>query len=155
MKQRHGPIKPSDIGTKRADRFVYKAAGPLLCRCDVEFVDQTSVFSASVSASSISTPRYRTVFSIFEWPSKIWIALRLPVALYMIDALVRRSEWVPNSSFRKPTAVTHSSPNRAYYLVLMCRIGSSRLGNSKSSTLPPRSSSQARRLARASVMSSN
>lgn len=30
-----------------------------------------SVFSANKRASSISTPRYLTVFSIFEWPSKI------------------------------------------------------------------------------------
>jgi hypothetical protein len=42
---------------------------------------QISVCSANSKASSISTPRYRTVFSILVWPSRIWIARRLPVAL--------------------------------------------------------------------------
>jgi len=32
---------------------------------------QTSMPSASASASSRSTPRYRTVFSILAWPSRI------------------------------------------------------------------------------------
>ena len=32
---------------------------------------QILVVSASVSASSMSTPRYRTVFSILAWPSRI------------------------------------------------------------------------------------
>ncbi|ABF53498.1 hypothetical protein Sala_1786 [Sphingopyxis alaskensis RB2256] len=34
----------------------------------------------------------RTVFSILQWPRRIWTARRLPVALKMIDALVRRIE---------------------------------------------------------------
>ena len=42
---------------------------------------QTSVCSASSSASSTSTPRYRTVFSILVWPRRICTARRLPVAL--------------------------------------------------------------------------
>lgn len=41
---------------------------------------QISVLSASNSASSMSTPRYLTVFSILVWPSRIWMALMLPVA---------------------------------------------------------------------------
>lgn len=32
-------------------------------------------------ASSMSTPRYGTVFSILVCPSKIWMARKLPVAL--------------------------------------------------------------------------
>jgi hypothetical protein len=55
----------------------------------------TSVPSASANASSTSTPRYRTVLSIFVCPSKICTARKFPVCLYMMDALVRRSEWVP------------------------------------------------------------
>ena len=42
---------------------------------------QTSVASAKVSASSASTPRYLTVVSIFECPSRICTARRLPVCL--------------------------------------------------------------------------
>lgn len=42
---------------------------------------QISVASDSERASSTSTPRYRTVFSILLWPSRIWIARKLPVAL--------------------------------------------------------------------------
>src|SRR5262245_21389473 len=42
-------------------------------------VVQTSTFSAISRASSTSTPRYRTVLSIFEWPSKSCTARRLPV----------------------------------------------------------------------------
>lgn len=41
---------------------------------------QISVRSANSKASSRSTPRYRTVFSILVWPSRIWIARILPVA---------------------------------------------------------------------------
>ena len=33
------------------------------------------------SASSTSIPRYRTVLSIFVWPSRIWTARRFPVCL--------------------------------------------------------------------------
>lgn len=44
-------------------------------------LDQISVCSANSKASSISTPRYRTVFSILLCPSRIWIARRFPVAL--------------------------------------------------------------------------
>src|SRR6516225_10628436 len=40
---------------------------------------QTSTCSAMASASSTSIPRYRTVLSIFLWPSKSWTARRLPV----------------------------------------------------------------------------
>src|ERR1700730_15148811 len=40
---------------------------------------QTSTCSAIASASSTSIPRYRTVLSIFLWPSKSWTARRLPV----------------------------------------------------------------------------
>lgn len=40
---------------------------------------QTSIFSAMSSASSISTPRCRTVLAIFGWPSKSCTALRFPV----------------------------------------------------------------------------
>lgn len=43
--------------------------------------DQTSVPSASTNASSTSTPRYRTVVSIFVWPNRICTARRLPVCL--------------------------------------------------------------------------
>src|SRR5262249_23201653 len=42
-------------------------------------VVQTSTFSAISRASSTSTPRYRTVLSIFEWPNKSCTARRLPV----------------------------------------------------------------------------
>ena len=42
---------------------------------------QISVPSARASASSMSTPRYRTVLSIFVWPSRICTARRLPVCL--------------------------------------------------------------------------
>ena len=41
----------------------------------------TSVPSAIASASSTSTPRYRTVLSIFVCPSRICTARRLPVCL--------------------------------------------------------------------------
>jgi hypothetical protein len=41
----------------------------------------SSVPSASASASSMSTPRHRTVLSIFVWPSRICTARRLPVRL--------------------------------------------------------------------------
>ena len=77
-------------------------------------VVQISVPSASVRASSPSTPRYCTVFSILVWLSKIYTARSFPTALHVIDACVRRSEWVPYSSRRKPTPVTHSSTSRAY-----------------------------------------
>ena len=42
-------------------------------------VVQTSTFSAISSASSISTPRYRTVLSIFVWPRSSCTARRFPV----------------------------------------------------------------------------
>ena len=41
------------------------------------------------------------------------------VRLYIMDALVRRSECVPYSRGSSPIAVTHSSTRRAYCLVLM------------------------------------
>jgi hypothetical protein len=72
-----------------------------------------------------------------------------------IEALVRRSECVPYSSRRKPIADTHSSTRRAYCLVLKWPGTFTRLGNAKSSTVPPRRSSQHSRLARASVVISN
>lgn len=54
-------------------------------------------------------------------PSSNCTARRLPAALWMIDALVRRSECVPSSSRRNPIAVTHSSTNLAYCRVPMWR----------------------------------
>ena len=60
----------TDRGTKFLD-----ADAEELMRC------YTSVPSASASASSTSTPRYRTVLSIFVWPSRICTARRLPVCL--------------------------------------------------------------------------
>lgn len=39
---------------------------------------QISVSSARSSAYSTSTPRYRAVFSILEWPSSIWMARCCP-----------------------------------------------------------------------------
>jgi hypothetical protein len=41
--------------------------------------DQMSIFSAISIASSTSMPRYLTVLSIFECPSKSWTARRFPV----------------------------------------------------------------------------
>ncbi len=42
---------------------------------------QISVRSDSASASSMSTPKYRTVLSIFVWPSRICTARKFPVCL--------------------------------------------------------------------------
>jgi len=42
-------------------------------------VFQTSTCSAIAKASSTSMPRYLTVLSILVWPSRSWMALRLPV----------------------------------------------------------------------------
>ena len=50
-------------------------------RLPAKSLAQISVASDSERASSTSTPRYRTVFSILLWPSRIWIARKLPVAL--------------------------------------------------------------------------
>src|SRR5262249_62374908 len=41
-------------------------------------VFQTSIFSAISSASSTSTPRYRTVLSILVCPSNSWTASEVP-----------------------------------------------------------------------------
>jgi len=73
----------------------------------------------------------------------------------MSDALVRRMEWVPYSSGVRPMAVTHSSTSLAYCRVLRWPSGWTRLGNAKSSTVPPRLSSQASKLALASGAISN
>jgi hypothetical protein len=40
---------------------------------------QTPTCSAIAKASSTSVPRYRSVLSILVWPSKSWVALKLPV----------------------------------------------------------------------------
>ena len=54
------------------------AAGHVRNRMDC-VSDQISIFSAISIASSTSMPRYLTVLSIFECPSKSWTARRLPV----------------------------------------------------------------------------
>ena len=55
-------------------------------------VHHISVCSAISSASSTSTPRYRTVLSSFVWPNRSCTARRLRVRLYIRVGFVRRSE---------------------------------------------------------------
>jgi hypothetical protein len=57
----------------------YRVGGVMAITKDM--VDQISVLSDRVSASSMSTPGYRTVFSMLVCPSRIGTARRFPVAL--------------------------------------------------------------------------
>jgi hypothetical protein len=71
-------LEPPD--SSRNGRHLALSRSAPRCRRGAE-IAQISVPSARVRASSTSTPRYLTVFSILVWPSRIWTARRLPVAL--------------------------------------------------------------------------
>jgi hypothetical protein len=71
---------------------------------------QRSTPSESVRASSMSTPRQRTVLSIFVCPSNSCTALRLPVFVWICATLVRRIEWVRYALCSKPSDVSHPNP---------------------------------------------
>lgn len=77
----------ADIGALGETSHLRKLAiyfgTPVACRRPGPLVDvkQSSdvIFSTISVASSTSMPRYITVLSIFECPSKSWTAQRLPV----------------------------------------------------------------------------
>src|SRR3546814_19603896 len=66
--QHNWPLAASQhLGPEQRERTFGPPKRSLSSLSGVFAVDQTSIPSADVNASSISTPRYRTVFLIFVW----------------------------------------------------------------------------------------